>query len=104
MKAMGLGSIYIRREVVPEDGEYLETVERSFGPMRKLYTQMEFTPSVDRELRERWESHQREERLAVVGAGAGGILGLLGMVYGLLKVDTWTTGYYHERLFWACRR
>jgi hypothetical protein len=35
----------------------------------------------------------------VVGAGAGSILGLLGLIYGLLKVDTWTRGYYTKRLF-----
>ena len=31
--------------------------------------------------------------------GAGGVLGLLGLCYGLLKVDTWTKGYYTKRLF-----
>jgi hypothetical protein len=79
--------------------EYFETVERSFGPMKKLYTLIEFTPAVDRGLRQRWDAYQRQERFAVVGAGAGGVLGLLGLCYGLLKVDTWTKGYYTKRLF-----
>jgi hypothetical protein len=67
--------------------------------MKKLYTLIEFNPNIDRQLRQYWDSHQRKERFAVVGAGASGILGLLGLCYGLLKVDTWTKGYYTKRLF-----
>ena len=34
------------------------------------------------------------------GLGAAMVaVGLLGMVYGMLKVDTWTKGYYTKRLF-----
>ena len=97
MRSAGITVDYIRREIAKE--EYLETVERSVGPMMKLYTLVEFSPSVDRELRNFWDSYRRQERLAAVGFGAGGILGLLGFVYGLLKVDTWTKGYYTKRLF-----
>jgi len=99
LKYMGVGIDYIRRQIVPEDGEYLETVERSFGPMKKLYTQLEFTPSVDRELRERWEADERESRLVAVGTLGGLVVSLVGLAYGLLKVDTWTKGYYTKRLF-----
>ena len=42
---------------------------------------------------------RRSERFAVVGAGAGSVLGLVGLALGLLKVDTWTKGYYSKRLF-----
>jgi hypothetical protein len=47
----------------------------------------------------RWEELRRGERFAVVGAGAGSVLGLIGVVFGLLRVDTWTKGYYTKRLF-----
>ena len=67
--------------------------------MQKLYTLIEFTPSVDNELRQRWDASQRQERFAFVGLGASGVLGLLGLAWGLLKVDTWTKGYYTKRLF-----
>ena len=50
---MGIGIDYVRREIAKE--EYVETVERSFGPMKKLYTLVEFSPSVDAELRRRWD-------------------------------------------------
>jgi hypothetical protein len=94
---MGIGVDYIRREIAKE--EYTETVQRSFGPMRKSYTQVEFSPIVDQELRARWEEHLRRERFATVGFGAGSVLSLVGLAYGLLKVDTWTKGYYSKRLF-----
>jgi hypothetical protein len=97
MRSAGITVDYIRREIAKE--EYLETTERSVGPMMKLYTLVDFSPSVDRELRNYWDSYRRQERLAAVGFGAGGILGLLGFAYGLLKVDTWTKGYYTKRLF-----
>lgn len=105
LESMGLGIDYVRREIVAKDPksnesrEYVETVEQSFGPMKKLYLQIEFTPAIDRELRQHWDAHQRTERFAMVGVGAGSILGLLGMVFGLLKIDTWTKGYYTKRLF-----
>ena len=35
----------------------------------------------------------------MVGVGAGSILGLLTLVFALLKIDTWTKGYYTKRLF-----
>jgi hypothetical protein len=94
---MGIGVDFLRREIARD--EYLETVERSFGPMKKLYTLVEFTPSVDAELLRRWDELRRQERFAVVGAGAGSVLGLIGLAFGLLKVDTWTKGYYTKRLF-----
>ncbi len=93
----GITVDYIRREIARD--EYLEESQRSFGPMLKLYTLIEFSPSVDNELRQRWEASQRQERFAFVGLGATGVLGLLGMAWGLLKVDTWTKGYYTKRLF-----
>jgi hypothetical protein len=93
----GITVDYIRREIAVE--EYFEESQRSFGPMLKLYTLIEFSPSVDNELRLRWEASRRQDRLAAVGFGATGILGLLGFAWGLLKVDTWTKGYYTKRLF-----
>ena len=67
--------------------------------MKKLYTLVEFTPSVDAELLRRWDELRRQDRFAVVGTGAGSVLGLIGLAFGLLKVDTWTKGYYTKRLF-----
>jgi hypothetical protein len=97
LQSAGITLDYVHREIAKE--EYLETADRSFGEMKKLYTLIEFTPSVDRQLRQYWDAFQRQERFAVVGVGASGVLGLLGLCYGLLKLDTWTKGYYTKRLF-----
>jgi hypothetical protein len=92
-----VGIDYIRREIAKQ--EFSETVDRSFGPMQKLYTQIEFTKSVDDELLRRWDVFRRSERFVQVGFGAGGVLGMIGLALGLMKVDTWTKGYYTKRLF-----
>jgi hypothetical protein len=97
LTSAGIGIDFIRREIAKE--EYLETVERSFGEMKTLYTRLEFTPAVDRELRMRWDAYRRDERFFIVGAAAGGVLSLLGLTFGLLKVDALTKGYYTKRLF-----
>ncbi len=97
LSKIGIGIDFVRREIVKE--QRLVETQRSVGPMLKQYTLVEFTPSVDSELRRRWRSHERQERFAIVGLGAGSVLGLLGLVFGLLKVDTWTKGYYTKRLF-----
>ena len=97
LHSAGITVPFIHQEIVKD--QYFETVERSFGQMKKLYTLIEFNPKIDRQLRQYWDAFQRKERFAVVGAGAGGVLGLLGLCYGLLKVDTWTKGYYTKRLF-----
>jgi hypothetical protein len=93
---MGIGIDYIRREIAKD--EYLETVERSVGPMVRSYTLLEFSSSVDRDLRNRWETFLRESRLLTVGGVGALAFSLVGLAYGLLKVDTWTKGYYTKQL------
>jgi hypothetical protein len=105
LRGLGIGPEYVCREIVAKDPkdneprEYIETVQRSFGPMKKLYRQIEFTPAVDHELTQYWDASERRDRFAMVGVGAGSILGCIGLVFGLLKMDTWTKGYYTKRLF-----
>jgi hypothetical protein len=102
---MGIGPDFIHREIVSKDTngneprEYLETVDRTFGPMHKLYMQIEFSPSVDRDLRAVWNNYERKQRFFMFGAGAGSVLSFIGLIFGLLKLDTWTKGYYTKRLF-----
>jgi outer membrane biosynthesis protein TonB len=98
LSRIGVGIDMVRREIAKD--EYVETVDRGFvEPMKKLYTLVEFSSTVDDELRQKANAYRREERFAVVGAGMGSIIGLLSMVWGLLKIDTWTKGYYTKRLF-----
>ena len=94
---MGIDLVYIRREIAKD--EYLETVERSVGPMKNLYSRLEFTPDIDRDLRTRWTEFERQARVTEVGLLSGTLLGVIGLVFGLLKIDTATKGYYSKWLF-----
>jgi hypothetical protein len=94
---MGIDLAYIRREIAKD--QFMETVSRSVGPMKNLYTRIEFSPDVHRELRERWYELRRGNRLVVTGILSGFVLGAVGLVFGLLKIDTATKGYYSKRLF-----
>jgi hypothetical protein len=99
LERLGLGLSFVRREVVPQNGEYLETVQRSVGPMYRLYTRMEFTPQVDARMRSAWTRRIQTRRVEMVSALGAMALAGIGLVYGLLQVDTWTKGYYSKRLF-----
>jgi hypothetical protein len=105
LAGMGVTPDGLRNEIITKEAgsnelhEYLESSTRSFGPMKKLYMQIEFTPAFEHNLLGRWDAYHREKRFAYVGVGAASVLGLLGMVWGLLKMDTATKGYYSTRLF-----
>lgn len=99
LRKMGIGIDEIRRSVVREEHLASRDSRRAFDTMYKNYTLAQFTPWFDGQLRKHWDAYLRQERFAMVGVGAGSVLGLLGFVFGLLKIDTWTKGYYTKRLF-----
>jgi hypothetical protein len=95
-----IGLDFIRREIVPQDGEYLEKVQSpSLGPMYRLHTLMEFSPQVEAKFKAKWAARWQYGRVAALGAISGLTLAAIGLLLGLLKVDTWTKGYYTKRLF-----
>lgn len=94
---MGVNSGYIRGEIGRD--EYVRTIESSFGPMKEMYVLLEFSPTVDRELKNAWYTYRREDNMIGVAATSGAVLGFLVLVFGLLQIDTWTKGYYSKRLF-----
>jgi hypothetical protein len=83
MGSMGLADGYLRGEI--RTNEYLEQVERLPGEMLRLYTQVEFTPAFDAELRHRWTDLKQRERATTAGAWALGALAAVGATWGLLK-------------------
>jgi hypothetical protein len=91
---------FIRREISRH--QYVETVESvefDFAPMKRIHLLLEFDPSIDQQLRVAAQRHLLHERVTkVLGAASLGLV-LLSMVYGVLKLDTWTRGYYSKRLF-----
>ena len=95
---LNIGTDYILRELCTEP-EYIEDVDASFGPMKKAHLLLEFTAAQDAELLKRWKTFARRDRLAIAGLGGAFVVGCLALAFGLLKVDTWTRGYYSKRLF-----
>jgi hypothetical protein len=64
----------------------------------QVHLKLEFDPSIEQHLRNVWRQYQAGQRLGTVAFLASLGLLLLGSTYGLLKLDTWTRGYYSKRL------
>ncbi|MBX3433625.1 MAG: hypothetical protein KF847_09925 [Pirellulales bacterium] len=79
--------------------QYIEPVDASFGDMLKAHVLLEFGPEVDERLIAAWQAYVRRDRLGAVAATAGACVGVVALAFGLLKLDTWTRGYYTKRLF-----
>jgi len=97
LQAMGVGTDYILRELCTE--EYVETNEYDFGDMLTAHALMEFNAAQDAALLNRWTAYARRAGVERTAIGAGLVVGCLALAFGLLKVDTWTRGYYSKRLF-----
>ena len=96
MHGMYLPLDYILREIC--HGEYVESIDATFGEMKKVHLLMEFDQSIMQHLNRLWKNYQRQERLQGVVRFAGAGLLVLGLAYGMLKFDTFTRGYYTRRL------
>ena len=95
--ASGVTLDYIMREICRE--QFTEITERDYGAMKQVHVLMEFTPAIESRLLESWQSHMRRYRLAPIVEVAGCVLAVLALLYGMLRLDTWTRGYYTKRLF-----
>lgn len=95
-RKMNLPLDYILREICRD--EYVETVDASFGEMKQVHVLMEFDASIMQHLSEMWRNLEMWERLQTVVVLAIAALLLLTLVYGFLKIDTWTRGYYTKQL------
>jgi hypothetical protein len=83
--------------------EYVQSNEMEFDkadplPMVEIYTLLEYDPAFQAELQERWRRSEARQRIGAIGVIAAGVLGLLGITWGVLKFDTMTKGYYTKRL------
>lgn len=94
---LGLGGDYVRRELCTD--EFIDVIDSSVGEMRKTYSLVEFNEAQDALLVDRARSYTRQEGLLDVTLIGGGVLASVATLFGLLKVDTWTRGYYTKRLF-----
>jgi hypothetical protein len=94
---LGLGADYVRRELCTD--EYIDVIDSSVGEMRKTYSLVEFNEAQDALLVDRARSYSRQEGLLDVTLIGGGVFASVATLFGLLRIDTWTRGYYTKRLF-----
>ncbi|MBM4002084.1 MAG: hypothetical protein FJ295_02185 [Planctomycetes bacterium] len=92
---------YIQRHLVPSDRWYDESQWFSVGEMRQSYALLEFDADFREEAQQRWQRVVTTSRLGQIGLGFAGLFTFLLMVFGYLRADTATRGYYSKRLQFA---
>ena len=95
-ESVKLSPSFIHEHIVR--GEWLEQAEFSFGPMYNLHELLEFHPSVAQEIERQYRASQVSGRLAHTGVATALALGLIGVLFSYLKLDTLSRGYYTWRL------
>jgi hypothetical protein len=98
LEVMGVTDDYIKRELCPEE-PYIETVESSVGDMLRAHMLLEFQERQDEELLDHWRAVARRNNVLGIAILSSIVVLSLALVYALLKIDTWTRGYYTKRLF-----
>ena len=78
--------------------EYIETHDYSVGRMKRKFVLLQFDHRVKKEIEEMYRDKLLENRLGFAAVGSCLLLMLIGTVYGYLKLDTQTKGYYTGRL------
>lgn len=94
--SVGVGLDYIFREICRD--EFTTTIETSVGEMKKVHVLVEFNPTVDQYLLDSWLRQERHQRLASFAKLFAMSITGLAAVYGLLRFDTWSKGYYSKQL------
>ncbi len=94
--SVGVGLDYIFREICRD--EFTTTIDSSVGDMKKVHVLVEFNPKVDQYLLDSWLRQERHQRLASFGKLFAMSITGLAAVYGLLRFDTWSKGYYSKQL------
>jgi hypothetical protein len=90
---------YARQYLVKE--QWLEKVNTSLGEMVDLHALLCFDRQVEGKLQDAWKETVLGMRLVLSGAALGGVVLLLSVVYGYLKIDLATAGAYRGRLRFA---
>jgi hypothetical protein len=94
---MGVSHATVVREMLAD--QFVETTQASVGEMKTAWALLEFDQADDQRLLKAWQTYARRDGIAITAVGSLLVLGALGLVYGLISVDTWTRGYYTKRLF-----
>lgn len=70
----------------------------ALGTMHELHVLLTFDSDFRDEIESAWRDIRAHNRLLQLGLGAGGLLTLLAVAFGYLRLDTATRGYYTGRL------
>ena len=89
---------YVRENIIRE--EYYETVVSSVSDnMKTLHLLLEIDNRAHHSLMEYWRAYTQKSRVFLMTGIAGSLLALLAGILGLMKLDTYTKGFYTKRLF-----
>ena len=75
-----------------------QTKETSVGPMKELHVQLYFDRKTNALLKQKWRDAQAQDRVAYAGMGLAGVLLVLLLAYGVLKIDLATKGAYRRHM------
>jgi hypothetical protein len=90
---------YVRQHLVKE--QWLEKINTSLGEMFNLHALLSFDRQVEGKLQDAWTGVMLNARLVLSAAILGGVLLLLSVIYGYLKIDLATHGAYRGRMRFA---
>ncbi len=101
LESLGITPRYIRERIFSEsEAPYYESRDFSHASdMQNLHVLLEFERADTDDLLERWREYERRGRMETVAFAMGGVLATLAGALGLIKLDTYTKGYYTKRLF-----
>jgi hypothetical protein len=99
LEQLGITPRYIRENLIAD--EYYETryVEHLAKDMVNLHALVEFDRTDTDFVVAKWRDHLRQKSVVRVAMALAGVLASLAGVLGLIKLDTFTKGYYTKRLF-----
>jgi len=86
------GDALMKRVVRDRWEEPIDSIER----MVRLHVRLEFDSQFNDELKSIWRSVQVNERIKEAGVGLGAAMGLLGIAFGLMKLDVKTKGAWRK--------
>jgi len=88
----------IKERFIKPENTYHDVARYSVGWMHENFALLEFGPDFRNELDRRWTQVRATSRLAQTGLVSGGVLLLLGSIFGYFRLDNATRGYYSGRL------
>jgi hypothetical protein len=88
----------IKERFIKPESHYHDVARYSVGWMHENFALLEFGPDFRNELDRRWSQVRATSRLAQTGLLSGGVIMLLGSIFGYFRLDNATRGYYTGRL------